>query len=266
MRKSTHDQPDYFNRSLAKGLKVLEALARADTPLSLSEITATLQTNNTTTTRLCYTLYHLGFIQRDAQKRYHLTPKVLTLGYSSLSRLKWLDIAKYYMEKLFKEVQQTVNLAILDDTEILYLDRIRKSKYLPFDIRIGTKLPVHCTAMGKALMAWADEDIRESILSNIEFKPLTVHTITEMDRFLVELEKAREKRYTVNDEELTIGNRSVASPILNKYGSAFAAVNIAVPTSAYTLAEMEKDLSPQIITTAHNITQALISHGEVESI
>ena len=258
MRNITIHKPLYFINSLAKGLSVLQAFGEAGHPLTLSEIANALGANNTTATRLCYTLTELGFIQRDGQRRYHLTPKVLTLGYSYISGLAWQEVAQYYLETLFKEVQETVNLSILEGSEIIYLFRIRKRKYLPFDIQIGTKLPVYCTAMGKILMAMGPPERIGPILKTLEFKPLTAHTITRLDKFLQELDKVRKKGYAINDEELSIGNRVVAAPVVDKYGYAVAAINIAVPTTECSRSQMEKTLAPPVIRTACEISEALI--------
>ncbi len=251
-------KPRYFISSLSKGLSVLQAFAEAGHPLTLSEIANALGANNTTATRLCYTLTELGFIQKDGQRRYHLTPKILTLGHSYISGLAWKEVAQYYLESLFKEVQETVNLSILEGVEMIYLIRIRKRKYLPFDVRIGTRLPVYCTAMGKVLMAMGPPKKNQSILKRLKFKPLTAHTIIRLDKFLEELGKVRKKGYAINDEELTVGNRAVAAPVLDRQGYAVAAINIAVPTTEYSRSQMEKTLAPQVMRTAHEISGALI--------
>jgi IclR family pca regulon transcriptional regulator len=258
MRNVSIERPRYFVNSLAKGLTVLQAFGEAGHPLTLSEIAVALEANSTTATRLCYTLTELGFIQRDSQKRYHLTPKILTLGHSFISGLGWKEVVQFYLEILFKEIQETVNLSVLEDSEIIYLIRIRKRKYLPFDVRIGTKLPVYCTGMGKVLMAMGPPGKIKPILKTLEFKPLTPHTITSLIKFKDELDKVQEKGYGINDEELTIGNRAVAAPIVDKNGYAVAAINIAVPTSEYSRSQMEKTLAPQVMKTARKISEALI--------
>jgi IclR family pca regulon transcriptional regulator len=257
MRNISMQRPRYFINSIAKGLAVLEAFSEAG-PLTLSKIAGALKSNNTTATRLCYTLAELGFIQKDEQKRYHLTPKILTLGHAYISGLAWYEVAQYYLERLFREVQETVSLSILEGSEIIYVLRIRKRKYLPFDIQVGTKLPVYCTAMGKVLMAMGPPQKIQSILKGLEFKSLTARTITRSDKFLEELDRVRKKGYAINDEELSIGNRSVAAPILDEKGYAVAAIHIAVPTTEYSRSQMEKTLAPQVIKTAREISDALI--------
>lgn len=251
-------RPRYFINSLAKGLSVLQAFGEAGHPLTLTEVAKALGANSTTATRLCYTLSELGFIQKDSQRRYHLTPRILTLGHSYISGLAWQEVVQHYLEILFKEVQETVNLSILEDSEIIYLLRIRKRKYLPFDIQIGTKLPVYCTAMGKVLMAMSPPEKIKPVLKAMEFKRLTAHTITGSDKFMDELDKVRKKGYAINDEELSIGNRAIAAPILHKQGYAVAAINIAVPTTEYSRSQMEKMLAPQVKKTAREISEALI--------
>jgi IclR family pca regulon transcriptional regulator len=253
-----YSKPRYFIQSLAKGLAVFQALTEAGQPLTLSEIAKALGVNNTTATRLCYTLGELDLLQRDSQLRYHLTPKVLTLGYSYISGLDWREIANFYLERLFKEIQETVNLAIPEGPDIVYLLRIRKRKYLPFDIRIGTKLPVYCTAMGKVLMALGHPEKTKFILKQLTFKPLTSHTITHLKDFLKELAQVRLKGYALNDEELSIGNRAIAAPILDDKGFAVAAINLAVPTARYTRKEVEEKLAVPVLTASHEISDALI--------
>jgi DNA-binding IclR family transcriptional regulator len=151
-----------------------------------------------------------------------------------------------------------VNLSILEGVEIIYLIRIRKRKYLPFDVRIGSRLPVYCTAMGKVLMAMSPPEKIKPILKTLKFKPLTARTITSLNKFMDELGKVRKKGYAINDEELTVGNRAVAAPVLDRQGYAVAAINIAVPTTEYSRSQMEKTLVPPIIRTAHEISEALI--------
>jgi IclR family pca regulon transcriptional regulator len=258
MRNFHISRPRYFISSLAKGLSVLQTFAEAGHPLTLSEIASALGANNTTATRLCYTFTELGFIQKDGQRRYHLTPKILTLGHSFILGLAWKEVAQFYLETLFKEVQETVNLSVLEGSEIIYLIRIRKRKYLPFDVRIGTRLPVYCTAMGKVLMAMGPPEKIKPILKTLEFKPLTVRTITSLNKFMDELGKVRKKGYGINDEELTVGNRAVAAPVLDRQGYAVAAINIAAPTPEYSRSQMEKILAPKVIKTAREISEALI--------
>jgi IclR family pca regulon transcriptional regulator len=249
--------PYYFNKSLAKGLTLLQTLAAMSRPAGITQIAREIGTDKATTTRLCYTLSQLGFIYRDEQKRYRVSPKVLTLGTATVCGMDWLEISRYYLNQLFNKVQKTINLSVLEGNEILYLIRIRKEKYLPFDIQIGTKLPVHCTALGKALMATSAPEITQPVLESLEFQKFTPHTITNPKRFLTELAKIKSNGYAINNEELSILARSVAAPVSGKDGYAVAAINIAAPTTKCTLQEMERVLAPLLIKTANEISDSL---------
>jgi IclR family pca regulon transcriptional regulator len=92
----------------------------------------------------------------------------------------------------------------------------------------------------------------------LKFKPLTARTIIRLDKFLEELDKVRRKGYAMNDEELSIGNRAVAAPVVDKQGYAVAAINIAMPTAEYSRNQMEKTFAPKVMRTAKQISEALI--------
>ena len=247
----------YFLQSLAKGLNAIQKFVEAGRPVTISELAHSLDTTNTTATRICYTLSEMGFIQKNNRKEYRLTPKILTLGYPAVCGLDWQEIAKYYLEQLLNEVQESVSLSIGEEGEILYIIRITKREYLPFDLPIGAKLPVYATAMGKVLMALGPPGKTAPVLGNIEFRRLTAHTINRMDRFLEELEKVRRLGYAVNDEELSLGGRAVAAPVVDKHGFAVAAINIGVPTTRYTMEEMETVMIGPIMRTAEKISEDL---------
>lgn len=250
-------QSHYCISSLVRGMAVLEALAASSTPLTLSQIARLIDTNKTTATRFCYTLSKLGYITRDAQLRYHLTPHVLSLGYASIRSSGWIKIARYYIEELSKEIAETVNLAILDGNEILYLVRVKTEQILPYDLMIGSKLPAHSTSMGKILLAFGLEEKMHDLLANLDLKPFTHRTIVRKDGLMEEIEKIRKRGYAISDEEFSIGLRSVAAPLFCGSGYAVAAANIAVPTKRYTVEDLKTKLAPKITNLARTIGQAL---------
>jgi IclR family pca regulon transcriptional regulator len=257
MKVSCENKPRNFIKSLAKGLAVLQTLSETPHPLSLVEIAQSVGINNVTAMRFCFTLSELGFIQRNGQRRYHPTPQVLSLGYSVIRRLDWLKVAQYYLDQLSKDIGETVNLSVLDGMEIMYMLRIRTEKILPYDLHIGSKLPVYCTSMGKVLMAFNHQEKTRPILNRLDFRPLTHRTITCLEDYLFELDKVRKCGYAVNDEELSVGLRSVAAPIRDAKGLAVAAINIAVPTKRFSLEELQNRLCSRIIEASEKISKAL---------
>ena len=253
-----NDNSRYFLKSLAKGLDVLQTLAESPHPMALAELSRRVGSNNATVTRICGTLSKLGFVRRDPQRRFHLTPKLLSLGYASMSGLGWRQVAQHYLEELAETTGETVNLSVLQDRELMYLVRINNTgRILPFDLQLGSRLPLHCTSMGKSLLAFAPEGELARILKDYEFAPLTNHTITCEEDFRRELHKVRDRGYSLNDEELSYGLRSVSAPIRDLSGRAIAALNIAVPTKRVSLEDLETRLAPLAVETAEKIQKAL---------
>jgi IclR family pca regulon transcriptional regulator len=248
----------YFLKTLANGISVLEAIADAHDPLTLSEIANGLGTTKTSATRICYTLSELKLIERNKLNRYKLTPNVLKFGYAAICALGWRGVAKFYLEDLFQEVRETTNLSILDGTEVLYLLRIRKGDFFPFDIRTGSKVPINCTAMGKVLMAFGQSERTREILQNMNFRQLTIHSIATRDEFVEELRKVKSAGFAINNEELSIGICGIAAPIVNEREEAIAAIGVAVSTSRYSKEDIEKTLAPPVMRVGRQISEALI--------
>ena len=247
----------YFLQSLAKGLNAIQKFVEAARPITISELARTMNTTNTTAARICHTLSEMGFIRKNKRKEYRLTPKILTLGYPAVCGLEWQDIARYYLEQLLEEVQESVSLSIGEQGEILYIIRMAKREYLPFDLPIGARLPVYATAMGKVLMALGQPETTFPVIEKLKFRRLTAHTIGTKERFLKELTKVKRLGYGTNNEELSLGGRAIAAPIVDQSGFAVAAINIGVPTTRYSMSEMEKGMVEPIRRTAEKISESL---------
>lgn len=247
----------YFLQSLAKGLRVLQIIAQSPRSVSITELAKRLQTNSATIIRCCHTLASLGYLSKDFQKRWRLTPKVLSLGYAAVSSLGWRQTAQHYLEQLSKETGETTNLSVLEGGEIIYICRVNTRRILPYDIRLGTTLPVHCTSMGKALLAFRPQEKIDSILGSLEFVALTHNTITSKDLLLQELNTVRANGYALNDEELSVGLRSVAAPVLDSQGWSVAALNLAVSTTRMSREQMKSELAPLVMRTAREMESAM---------
>ncbi|MFA5028594.1 MAG: IclR family transcriptional regulator C-terminal domain-containing protein [Candidatus Methylomirabilota bacterium] len=257
MRTDETAPPRYFIHALSKGLTCLEAFTGERGGLTLSQISRHLNTNTATATRLCRTLADLGFLRRSDDKKFHVTPRVLRLGYSYVSSLPKSRLIHQSLEELSARVLGTVNLAVLEQAEIVYLMRIARRDHTPFEIRTGTRLPAHCTAMGKAILAFSPPEFVAAMLPKMTLRSLTRKTITDRTDFARELEAIRAKGFAWSDEELSIGNLSVAAPICDRCGHAIAAVNVGTSTEDYTLQRLIETAVPQVIETAAQISVAL---------
>jgi len=249
-------KPRSFITSLARGLQVLEALARSSKPLNLTQLSEKVGFHKVTTSRFCYTLTELGYVERIHKKRYRLTPKALGLGYAVVCNLDLRQVGEPHLRELSASLGETVNMAVLDQTEILYVARFKTEQIMPTELHIGSRLPLHCTSMGKAILAHLPEEELSELLDRITFSQLTHRTITTREALLEELEKVRKQGYAVNDEELSVGLRSIAAPIMQD-NRPVAAINIAVPTARYNVEQLAKNFSGPLLKTAKTISEVL---------
>jgi IclR family transcriptional regulator, pca regulon regulatory protein len=244
----------YHISALAKGLACLQAFASKVDGFSLSQLSRHLNVNPATASRICGTLIDLGFLQRDDQKKYYLTPRVLTLGYSYLSSLPNSPYIQHSLVELFGRVGEPVSLGVLVGQDVVYLLRIPKDNLLPFDVRPGASLPAYCTALGKAILAFSPQDLVDTFVRSASFLPRANKTITSADAFLAELNAIRSLGFACNDEELYPGSRAVAAPVFDRYGCAVAAISLPLPASRYSLDHIKEILAPQAVKTARDIS------------
>jgi len=254
-----------FITSLARGLSLLETLADSDTPLTLTQLSRATDMSKATLTRFCHTLAELGYIEKTAAKRYQLTPKILGLGYGVICGYDLCQVAKPYLRDLSRTLGETVNMAVLEDTEILYVARYKTEQILATELHIGAKLPVYCTSMGKVILAHLPEDEYRSILRRVGWVPLTHNTHSSAEALLTELAIVRQQGFAVNDEELSVGLRSAAAPIFRQ-GRPIAAANVAVPTIRYTREALVSKLVPPLINTAKQISLLLEQQVGVQKV
>jgi len=247
-----------YIESLSRGLTLLSVLSENSSPLTLTELSRQLCLSKSSIQRLTYTLQHLGYLDRDTgTKKYHLGPKVLALGFSVMRSLDLRKVALPYLQETSKEVGETVNLAALDGNEIVYVERIKTQQILNINLHVGSRLPVYCTSMGKAMLAFLPRDRSGEILERMELSPLTPYTITRKHDLEKELKRVRARGFATNNEELSIGLRSVAAPVRNFNGEVIAAVNIAVPSIRVSPKRLETTLARKVMATADKISFVL---------
>lgn len=256
MRGKDRKNQKSFVNSVARGFAILEALSRAREPLTLTELADAVGLSRVTTLRLCNTLMQLGYVYRNSAKRFRLAPRVLSLGYGALCQFDVREVAEPYLKSLSETIGETVNMSVLDGTEILYVARYMTEELLPQPLYIGARLPVYCTSMGKAQLAFLPDDELKSIIAKLKFAKITHKTITSPKQLLAELEKVRQRGFAINDEELSVGLRSIAAPIL-KEGRSVAAVNIAVPTTRYSRNKLIEKCSKPLLETTRLISEIL---------
>lgn len=250
------------SQSLERGLAILSSFQSNRPLIGVSELSRGLDLSRSTAHRYVATLAKLGYLQQDPDsKRYRLGPKVLDLGFSALNSMDLLEISAPYLRQLSDETQRTVNLAILDGPDVVYIERCRTTspgqQEIDLNLHVGARLPAYCTAMGKAILAFLPEERAEKIIERIEFEPRGPNTITDAKAFRKELAKIRASGISVNNEELAYGLRSIAAPIHTYSGEVIAALNLAIHRTMGTMDELIARFGPAVTQTANDISRSM---------
>ncbi len=222
-RKQTH-----FNQSLARGLMILQAFSAGKTTLTLTELSRITGMNRTAVQRFTDTLMALGFLGRNRHKEFYLGPKVLSLGFSYLHGSELVTFAESKLREFSEKTGKTVNMAILDDTEIVFVFRNEVRKFLKYDLRPGSRLPSHCTASGKLLLAALEDAELKARIDRMPLEKMTGRTITDKEELLQEIMATRERTFSICNMELSPALYSIGVPILDHRETVVAAVNMSL--------------------------------------
>ena len=246
---------DYV-QSLARGLAVIRAFDADHPRRTLSEVAKHTDLTRATARRFLLTLAELGYVRTDGSV-FWLTPRVLELGYSYLSSLSLPELAGPHLEALAEQVRESSSVSILDDGDVLYVARVPVRRIMTVSINIGTRFPAYATSMGRVLLAGLPPHELDAYLDQVHLNMLTEHTVLTAEQLRTELDRVREAGYSIVDQELEAGLRSLAAPIRDESGAVIAAVNISTQSARYTAAQIEADLVPAVRATADAITADL---------
>jgi DNA-binding IclR family transcriptional regulator len=229
-------------KSIDKALDVLEFLSANDQEIGIVEISKQLNMGLSTVHRILATLKSRNYIiQNPKTAKYRLGIKLFELGCEVQSTKNLIKIVRPYLRELSKITNETANLAILEDKEVIYLDTIESSETLRTEIRQGTRTPAHCTALGKCLLAClADNDFEQLYRRDEQIISLTPQSISSWSELKRELKKVKEQGYALDLEEYKIGIHCVGVPIFNRNGEVIAALSITGPASRFNEEKMEE--------------------------
>jgi DNA-binding IclR family transcriptional regulator len=217
-----------------KVLKILEALQGNPSGLQLKEIAERTAINKSTAYRFLAHLQGEGYLFRDDAGAYLIGPKLARMG-TGMNRDESLrKMSRSILQKLWEATGETVNLAILDGLQILYLDVIESSHTFRFASQIGARRPLHCTALGKAMLAYMPENELKELLPSLRFERLTQHTFTQPAKFRKELSRTRLQGYALDDEEAVLGARCIAAPVFDVGGRVLGGISVSGPLTRIT--------------------------------
>jgi IclR family pca regulon transcriptional regulator len=250
-----------YSQSLERGLAILSCFTPKRPVLGIADIADELGMSRSTTHRYVITLLALGYLEQGASRKYRLGLRVTDLGMSALNSTGLREHAQPYLEELRQQTSYSVSLAVLDGPEILYVDRARSFRrgqgQADLDLRIGSRLPAYCTAMGKLLLANLPESDQRELIASIKLTKHGPNTITAKKALRDELDEVLDANFAVDDEELARDLYSVAAPVRDEARDVVAAVDIAVPSSMISLGELVDALGPHLVSTADRISARL---------
>jgi len=241
-----------FVEALARGLEVIRSFDRIHAKQTISQISERTLLARPTVLRLLLTLEELGYV-RNQDNLYSLTPKVVDLGMAYVSALGLYGAAKPHMENLSKEVDQTISLAELDGSDIVYTGRVEVPKIVSVGVTVGARLPSASTALGRVLLAAVPDSELPTVLSTPSLSMYIPRTRFTAEHIRPRLQTVREQGWAESDEDLQYGVQAIAAPIRGEDGRVFAAIGLGTHTSEVEKGIVRERYLPLLLETARSI-------------
>lgn len=228
-------------KSVSRALHIIDIVSSQKDGLGVTEIAKQMDINKSSVYRILSTLVQYGYVEQYKEtERYKLGYKFLEISSKLLESIDLRKEAKPYLQQLEKETNEVIHLVVYDQGEVIYIEKLEGTETLRMHSKVGKRAPMHCTAVGKAILAHLPVNVALEIIERKGLPKHTDFTITDRDVFLKELEKVKQKGYALDLEENEYGIRCIAVPIFDYTGSVVAAVSISGPTIRMTDERIEK--------------------------
>lgn len=250
--------PDFMT-SLARGLAVIRAFSQQRQRLSIAQISLRTGISRAAVRRCLYTLGRLGYVGSDDGRNFALRPRILALGHAYLSSAPLASAAQPLLNQVSAAVHESCSMAILDGDDIVYVARSSSSaRIMSIDLGIGSRLPAFCTSMGRVLLGGLTAPELNDFLKRLVATPFTNRTLVAKDRLRDTIAAARAAGYALVDQELEIGLRSMAVPVVDASGRPAAAINVSTQAARVPLGDMEKRFLPALRAAATELSLLLV--------
>lgn len=217
---------------------ILEKLSQVSSS-SLEDLARLTKLAKPTVYRFLLTLRQLGYVRKGDGDRWFVTMKLFAVGSRALDHIEIPQVARPLAEQLSNDLGETVHLGVLDDDQALYVLKIESKYNIRMYSRVGKRVPLYCTAMGKILLADMEEEELKARLRDLKLVPFTPHTIRNKEELLKELELVRKRGYSMDQEEHEEGIICVASGVRDYSGKTIAALSVSWPKFRYEAAQEE---------------------------
>jgi DNA-binding IclR family transcriptional regulator len=218
-------QGTYKVQALDRAFAVLDLLGESETPLGLAQVASSLQLHKSTAHRFLMVLERHRMVERTVNGKFRLGLRLFDFGNRAIEQYDLRDRAQPHLRRLVSETEETAHLCVLEASRVIYIDKIEPARSVRMITRIGASNPVHCTSVGKAILAFLPEDRANDVVKRLRFERFTHRTIATVEALRTEMEKTRRRGYAVDDAE-----RCIAVPVLDAQRQPVAAVSVSGPS------------------------------------
>ncbi len=244
-------------QSLDRAISLLDALTEAEGPMALSDVGRAAELPNSTTRRLLLTLMAHRFVsQNEDTGLYSPGPRLFELAYRVMGKMDLRTQAAPVLDQLNQETSMTVHLAILDDGEVVYIDKREANEPVRMYSAVGKRAPVHCTALGKALIAFLDLEHLRRIVKTRGLTRYTENTITTWKGLTENLELVRARGYSLDNAEQQDMIYCIGAPIRDHNGKVVASISLTGTVYSHEISQLE-NLAPLLVQGANAISEKL---------
>ncbi|WP_375002748.1 IclR family transcriptional regulator C-terminal domain-containing protein [Aeromicrobium sp. CTD01-1L150] len=245
--------PRDFVHSLGRGLSLITTFDAHHSRMNLDEISARSGISRSACRRLLLTLVAKGYVEYDG-RCFSLSPRLLGLGYAQQSQLTLSDVAAPHADALAKAIDRHVSVAVLEGSDVMFVHRVGGRRIMRLSLTVGSRLPAHVTAIGRAMLAWIPEDQLANYLDQANFDQITPRSIRSPAELRKNLLRVRMDGWSLVSEELEQGLSAMAVPIRDRKGRVVAAINVSTQASSRAILDQEiADFLPELLRTAARI-------------
>lgn len=234
-----------FVASLARGLSVIQVFGKDTPEMTLSQVAARAGLTRSAARRFLLTLHDLGFVHTDG-KLFKLTPRVLDLGFAFLASNRLPELVQPYLKHVSAQVHESCSLCVLEGTDVIYLSSVPAKRIMSAGQSVGTRRPAYATSMGRVLLAGLSADELEAFFAQVKLERLTDRTVTDPAELRAIIDGVRQQEFSLVDQELEEGLRSIAVPVKARNGQTLAAITVCGHSSRLSSEDMMQRILPEL--------------------
>ena len=233
-----------FMSSLARGLAVMRCVAESGRPVTIADVSRRVGLSRAAVRRCLHTLNLLGYVGQD-ERGYVVRRQALSLGHPYLSLNALAARAQPVLNRLRDQLGESCSLGMMEEDQLLYVARAETARIMSIGLRVGSRIPLYPTSMGRVLLAACPREAQDAYLARTELRPLTAKTVTDRAALLKIFRQVATQGFAILDEELEIGVRSVAVPVKARNG-VVAAMNVGMSTARVSLRALRERILPAL--------------------